>query len=156
MTEGRQLRSVIDFFNKRSDGTLFFPDVYYRFKFCAYVAGGPERRSPVISFGFFIRNVEDLRDPDRLFVIEPEDIALINPNSGTAPIFRSRRDLGLTRAIYSNNTVLVDRSVSPPVSTWPVCYSTMFHMANDSSLFLNPHSPDDAIICSVDAAIQLT
>src|ERR1700730_16713945 len=91
MTEGRQLRSVIDFFNKRSDGTLFFPDVYYRFKFCAYVACGPERTSPVISFGFFIRHVEELRDLDRLFVIASEDIALINPNSGTAPIFRSRR-----------------------------------------------------------------
>jgi hypothetical protein len=138
MTEGQQLRSVIDFFNKRSDGTLFFPDVYYRFKFCAYVAGGPERKFPVISFGFFIRNLEELRDPDRLFVVASEDIALINPNSGTAPIFRSRRDLGLTKAIYINNTVLVDRSVSPPASMWPVRYSTMFHMANDSGQFLNP------------------
>ncbi|MGH6835637.1 MAG: Eco57I restriction-modification methylase domain-containing protein [Methylocella sp.] len=144
MTQGGQLRSVIDFFNKRSDGTLFFPDVYYRFKFCAYIANGPARKSPVISFGFFIRNMEELRDPDRLFVIAPEDIALINPNSGTAPIFRSRRDLGLTRAIYSNNTVLVDRSVTPPVSIWPVRYSTMFHMANDSGLFLNPSALEKA------------
>lgn len=30
MTEERRLASVIDFFNKRYDGTLFFPDVYYR------------------------------------------------------------------------------------------------------------------------------
>jgi hypothetical protein len=144
MTEGRQLRSVIDFFNKRSDGTLFFPDVYYRFKFCAYVASGPERKSPVISFGFFIRNLEELRDPDRLFVVASDDIALINPNSGTAPIFRSRRDLGLTKAIYRNNTVLVGRSVSPPASMWPVRYSRMFDMANDSGQFLNPSALEEA------------
>jgi hypothetical protein len=92
----------------------------------------------MISFGFFIRNVEELRDPDRLFVVAPEDIALINPNSGTAPIFRSRRDLDLTKAIYGKNTVLVDRSAGPPESMWPVRYSTIFHMANDSGLFFNP------------------
>ncbi len=40
ITDERRLSSVIDFFNKRADGTLFFPDVYYRFKFCAYVAAG--------------------------------------------------------------------------------------------------------------------
>ena len=32
MTEERRLASLIDFFNRRTDGTLFFPDVYYRFQ----------------------------------------------------------------------------------------------------------------------------
>lgn len=31
------VRCVFDFFNKRENGELFFPDVYYRFKFCAFV-----------------------------------------------------------------------------------------------------------------------
>jgi len=30
-------KCVYDFFNKKDDGTLFFPDVYYRFKFCVFV-----------------------------------------------------------------------------------------------------------------------
>ena len=138
MTEERHLASVVDFFNKRTDGTLFFPDVYYRFKFCAYVAGGAERHFNKISFGFFIRDLAELNDPERLFPVAPEDIARINPNSRTAPIFQSRRDLELTKAIYGDRPVLVDRSINPPISAWPVRYATMFHMANDSNLFLGP------------------
>ena len=144
MTEERRLASVIDFLNKRSDGTLFFPDVYYRFKFCAYLAGGARRYFNEISFGFFIRNVDELLDSDRLFAVDPQDIARINPNSRTAPIFRSRRDLHLTKAIYAERPVLVARSTNPPVGTWPVRYGTLFHMANDSALFLDPKALQDA------------
>jgi hypothetical protein len=32
----------------------------------------------------------------------------------------------------------------PPASMWPVRYSTMFHMANDSGQFLNPSALEDA------------
>ena len=138
LTEERRLAFLIDFFNRRTDGTLFFPDVYYRFKFCAYVAGGAQRHFNEILFAFFIRDLNELSNPDRLFAVAPEDIALINPNSRTAPIFRSRRDLKLTKAIYSSRPVLVNRSVDPPERVWPVRYATMFHMANDSNVFLSP------------------
>jgi hypothetical protein len=135
ITDARRLSSVIDFFNKRTDGTLFFPDVYYRFKFCAYVAGGSPRQFEEISFGFFIRDLDELNNPDRVFAVSPEDIARINPNSRTAPIFRTRRDAEMTPAIYRRSQVLVDRSAGGEVKTWPVRYATMFHMANDSGLF---------------------
>jgi hypothetical protein len=135
ITYERRLSSVIDFFNRRTDGTLFFPDVYYRFKFCAYVAGGSQRQFEEISFGFFIRDLDELNNPDRVFPVSPEDIARINPNSRTAPIFRTRRDAELTPAIYRRYPVLVDRSAGDEVKTWPVRYATMFHMANDSGLF---------------------
>ena len=39
-----------------------------------------------------------------------EDFAKVNPNTGTAPIFRSRRDAELTKAIYDRLPILVDRS----------------------------------------------
>lgn len=135
ITDERRLSSVIDFFNKRADGTLFFPDVYYRFKFCAYVAAGSHRQFEEISFGFFIRDLDELNNPDRVFAVSPENIARINPNSRTAPIFRTRRDAELTPAIYRRFPVLVDRSSGEEVKTWPVRYATMFHMANDSDLF---------------------
>src|SRR5690606_791233 len=64
-----------------------------------------------------------------------EDFARVNPNTGTAPIFRSRRDAALTTAIYSRLPVLVDRSGGEPVSAWPVRYMRMFDMTNDSGLF---------------------
>ena len=65
----------------------------------------------------------------------PEDFTRVNPNTGTAPVFRTRRDAEITRRIYERHPVLVDRSGDEERKAWPVKYTTMFHMANDSHLF---------------------
>ncbi len=65
----------------------------------------------------------------------PADFAAVNPNTGTAPVFRSRRDADLTTAIYARLPVLVDHRVRPPQTPWRVRYSRMFDMTNDSHLF---------------------
>lgn len=101
VTAAKQVHCVIDFFNRRYDGTLYFSDVYYRFKFCAYVAGGEQRKFDSASYGFFIRDLAEINDPDRVFPVTSEEICRINPNSGTAPIFRSRRDKDITSGIYA-------------------------------------------------------
>lgn len=129
----RQVSSIVDFFNKRYDGTLFFPDVYYRFKFCAYVAGGPGRTFDGASFGFFIRDLAEIDNPDRVFPITADEIGRINPNSGTAPIFRSRRDKEITSGIYARFPVLVAKGSGDAV--WSVRYVRMLDMANDSDKF---------------------
>ena len=59
----------------------------------------------------------------------------MNPNTGTAPVFRTRRDAEITRRIYERHPVLVDRSQGDQRRAWPVRYRTMFHMTNDSHLF---------------------
>ena len=59
----------------------------------------------------------------------------MNPNTGTAPVFRTRRDAEITRRIYERHPVLVHHSKEGERRTWPVRYATMFHMANDSHLF---------------------
>ena len=41
----------------------------------------------------------------------------------------------MTTATYGRLPVLVDRSSGEEVKAWPVKYSTMFHMTNDSGLF---------------------
>lgn len=71
--------------------------------------------------------------PDGLLFDSAETKA--NPNTGTAPIFRSKRDADLTTVIYGNAVPLVDRSNCTEVKAWPVKYATMFHMTNDSGLF---------------------
>ena len=63
------------------------------------------------------------------------DFARVNPNTGTTPIFKTRRDAALTTAIYNRLPVLVDQSGASEIKAWPVRYSTMFHMTNDSGLF---------------------
>ena len=128
-TQGR-LRALYDFENKK----VFFPDVHASFKFCVFVAS-PSPTSEPAQCAFYLHNVSELDDPERCFPLTAEAFARVNPNTGTAPIFRSRRDAELTTAIYRRMPVLVDRSSGEEVKAWPVKYSTMFHMTNDSGLF---------------------
>lgn len=134
-TEGR-LAALYDFENRRTryNERPFFPDVDSRFKFCAFVASPSPTANPA-NCAFFLQAVSELDDPERCFPLNAEDFARFNPNTGTAPIFRGRRDAELTTAIYGRLPVLVDRSSGEEVKAWPVKYSTMFHMTNDSHLF---------------------
>ena len=118
----------------RYDAPPFFPDVHKSFKFCVFVASPSPTEKPA-SCGFFLRDVSELEDANRRFPLTAAEFARVNPNTGTAPIFRSRRDAELTAAIYGRLPVLVDRSSGEPVKAWPVKYATMFHMTNDSGLF---------------------
>jgi len=128
-TEGR-LKALYDFENKK----IFFPAVHASFKFCIFVASRSPASEPA-RCAFYLHSVEEIQDPERCFPLTAEDFTRVNPNTGTAPIFRSRRDATLTTAIYSRLPVLVDRAGEEPVSAWPVRYMTMFHMTNDSGLF---------------------
>ena len=135
-TQGR-LRALYDFENRRTryGAQPFFPDVDSRFKFCAFVASPTPTKELPATCAFFVQDVSELDDPDRCFPLTAEDFARVNPNTGTAPIFRTRRDAALTTAIYNRLPVLVDRSSGKAVKAWPVKYATMFHMTNDSGLF---------------------
>ena len=128
-TRGR-LKAFYDFENKKA----FFPDVHASFKFCVFVAGLASTQETA-RYASYVHDVKELNDPERCFPLASEDFAKVNPNTGTAPIFRSRRDAKLTKAIYDRMPVLVDRSKGEEVKIWPVKHSTMFHMTNDSGLF---------------------
>ena len=134
-TEGR-LKALYDFENRRTryDAAPFFPDVDSRFKFCAFVAS-PSPLSDAARCAFFLQDVAERDDPERCFPLTAESFARVNPNTGTAPIFRTRRDAELTKAIYGRLPLLVDRSSGEEVKAWPVRYTRMFDMTTDSGLF---------------------
>ena len=134
-TEGR-LKALYDFENRRTRYGVppFFPDVDSRFKFCAFVAS-PSPLPDAARCAFFLQDVSERGDPERCFPLTAEAFARVNPNTGTAPIFRTRRDADLTTAIYGRLPALADRSSGEEVKAWPVKYATMFHMTNDSGLF---------------------
>ncbi len=129
-TTGRVL-CLFDFENRK----IFFPDVHASFKFCVIVVGGPRNAGHETDCAFFLHSVETLADAERRFPLAPDDFRLVNPNTGTAPIFRTKRDAEITKTIYRRVPVLVDRSDGTPESAWPVEYFTMFHMTNDSDKF---------------------
>ncbi|HEV2364405.1 MAG TPA: hypothetical protein VGS12_09455 [Caulobacteraceae bacterium] len=133
-TAGRVI-SLLDFENRRGGGRdPFFPDVDTRFKFCAFVAGGQRRSAPEAECAFFLRDAPAPADPS-LFHMTAADFARVNPNTGTAPVFRSERDAAIARRIYEHLPVLVDRSSGEETKAWPTRYLRMFDMTNDSGLF---------------------
>ena len=143
-TRGR-VAGLYDFENRRLGTYLppFFPDVDSRFKFCALIVGGTARQFDETACAFFLHDTKTIglydkktiEDDDRCFPLTPDDFARVNPNTGTAPVFRTRRDADITRAIYARHPVLVNRSDGTERKTWPVKYVRMFDMANDSNLF---------------------
>ena len=131
LSKNGRIRVLYDFENRK----IFFKEVDTRFKFCVFAFGGPLRRFNVARCAFFLRDIAEIQQTDRTFVIEPSNFALVNPNTRTAPIFRNQRDADITVAIYSQHPVLIDRTETKEKRAWPVRYGTMFHMSNDSGKF---------------------
>ncbi|MCA3379108.1 MAG: restriction endonuclease [Roseomonas sp.] len=132
-TTGR-LGALFDFENGKGRAGPFFPDVHRSFKFAALVAGGPARRFDAAACAFFAQSAEEAEASG--LALSPDDFAAVNPNTGTAPVFRGTRDAEITLAVYRRVPVLVDQRSTPHQRVWPVRYATMFHMTNDSDKFL--------------------
>ena len=135
-TSGR-VGGLLDFENRRPGTDLppFFPDVDSRLKFCALILGGEERRFDQTECAFFLHDTKTVHDEDRCFPLTPDDFSRVNPNTGTAPVFRNRKDAEITRHIYEQHPVLVDRSQGEEKRVWPVRHLRQFDMTNDSHLF---------------------
>ena len=129
-TAGR-VAGLFDFENRK----IFFKDIHASFKFCALIFGGEARRFDQTRCAFFLHDTADVNDAERCFPLAPADFARVNPNTGTAPVFRTRRDADITRRICERHPVLVDRSGGGERKAWPVRYVRMFDMTNDSHLF---------------------
>ena len=132
-----RLKALLDFENRRNRYGLkpFFPDPDDRLKFCAFIAGR-SRTFEDIKYAAFLQATEEIKDHDRCFPMTAGDFSRMNPNTGTAPVLRSKRDLGLIRAIYDRQLpMMVNGSGDRPASAWPVKYVQMFHMTNDSGKF---------------------
>ena len=78
--------------------------------------------------------ITDLDDPERHFSLSAAEIETINPNTGTCPIFRTKRDAAIALAIYRRAGVLW-RESDPDGNPWGLRFLSMFHMTNDSGLF---------------------
>lgn len=131
LTAKRALVSLYDFENREN----LFPDVDSRMKFCLLTLGGPNAAPGGTDFAFFLTNAAQLHESDRHFKLSAEEIALLNPNTRTCPIFRSKRDAEITKAIYRRVPVLINESKGDAGNPWGISFLRMFDMANDSHLF---------------------
>jgi len=127
LNERRALSRLYDFENREA----IFPAVHRSYKFCLLTVTG--KRVKEAEFAFFCTRTEHLRDQERRFSLAPDDLALLNPNTRTCPVFRTRTDADLTKEIYRRVPVLVNEATGE--NPWGVKFLAMFHMSNDSGLF---------------------
>ncbi len=128
LVEERRLASLVDFENRAG----LFPAVDSRMKFCLLTLGLKE---PEAHFAYFLVEAGELAEPERNFTLSPEQIAAINPNTKTAPVFRSRWDAELTAKIYRSAPVLINEGLGARGSPWGISFMRMLDMSNDSNLF---------------------
>ena len=126
------LVSLYDFENRAG----LFPAVDSRMKFCLLTLASPGK--PVArsaQFVFFAHRMEDLRETDRRFTLTADQIALLNPNTQTCPIFRTRRDVEIAKSVYERVPILI-REEAPDGNQWGIITKPgLFNMAGDSACF---------------------
>ncbi|WBB52372.1 DNA methyltransferase [Verrucosispora sp. WMMD573] len=127
LVERQNLVALHDFENEDK----VFPNVHNQYRFALLALSG--RRSPRASMAFRVRQAAQILD--RAYSITPEEILLLNPNTGTCPVFVSRRDAEITIGIYHRMPVLW-RSGDIDDNPWGLSFMAMLHMANDSGHFI--------------------
>lgn len=124
-----RLARLFDFENSAP----IFTGVHRSFKFSLLTIGGGVRNA---EFAFFLTDTAQLEDARRRFTLSPTEIARINPNTKTAPVFRTREDAALTAAIYDRLPVLMNEARGAAGNPWQASFhSRIWHMAEDSSWF---------------------
>ncbi|MFG6527967.1 MULTISPECIES: Eco57I restriction-modification methylase domain-containing protein [unclassified Sulfitobacter] len=134
VSTGGQLRALIDFENRRTRHGLrpFFEDVDSRFKFCVFVLSKFAMKDAA-KCAFFLQAVGELELEDVVFEYRPEDFDRVNPNTKTAPIFRSRRDAEICAQIYAAAPVYSRHDTRE--KQYPIKLGVPMHVTHDSKHF---------------------
>jgi len=128
LVDSRRLHALRGFINEE----MLFPSVLHNFKFCLLIVGGATNRTDRATVVFNCYNVEQSTDDARQFALSSQDVALLNPNTRTCPVFFWKRSADATKAIYRRLPIL---HLEGAANEWAIKLGTMFHMSNDSDLF---------------------
>jgi hypothetical protein len=104
-----------------------------RYRFAVTCMTGSEPCNE-LRLAFDWRHPDDLRRPGAEFSLSPDEVLLLNPNTGTLPIFQRRADAEITLGICRRHPVLI-HDAHPNANPWDLRFVRMFDMANDSGLF---------------------
>jgi len=131
LVNSQVLSGLYDFENK---APIFF-DVHRSYKFSVLLFGGSKNKSKFADFVFFAHEMNDLKDDKRHITLSAKDFKLLNPNTQTCPIFRSRRDANLTKYIYKRVPVLINKTRKQGGNPWGIKFVRMFDHDAAAELF---------------------
>ncbi|WP_033281926.1 Eco57I restriction-modification methylase domain-containing protein [Streptomyces sp. NRRL F-525] len=132
LTQRGAVKHLYDFENGRRE--KLFPAVDSRYSFSLLSLSGRSLTEPAARFAFFLGHPDELADGGAVFALSAGEITLINPNTGTLPVFPTRRDADLTVAIQRHVPVLV-REKSTEGNPWRITFKRLFDLTDDSDLF---------------------
>ena len=115
--------------------------------FCLLTLGFAE----TAEFLFDAKNIGDFAEVDKWFRLSFEDFRLLNPNTQTCAVFRSKQDAELTKKLYRTVPVLITDG-PPEQNPWGIRFMTMFHMSNDSHLFKD--APEEGLLPLYEAKLM--
>jgi hypothetical protein len=132
LTRRGAVKHLYDFENGKRE--KLFPAVHSSYQFALVSLTGRGLKEKAAQFAFSLGHPDELADGGAIFALSPEEIRLINPNTGTLPVFRTRRDADLTTAIQGRVPVLVnDKLVGG--NPWRISFKQFVNLTDDSDLF---------------------
>ena len=133
LIETKSLVSLYDFENRKK----LFPAVDSRMKFALLTMTGTAKPAEQARFSFFNLAISDLEEEGHSFTLSKSDLAALNPNTRTCPVFRHERDAELTKAIYRRVPILLREGADDEGegNPWGVRFCRLFDMSNDSNKF---------------------
>ena len=124
ISSGGRLVSLYDFENREG----LFRDVDSRMKFALLTLGYGVESS---DFVFFATTPDQLKGQHRHFSLTADEIALINPNTRTCPVLRSKKDSAITLKMHDKCDVLLNRN-NPIEINNDIRLTTMFNKTADA------------------------
>lgn len=112
---------------------FIFSDVHHAFKFILLILTGQYIKKSNIKCAFYLRKFSDIKDKKRWYSLSKSDIQSLNPNTNTAPIFRTINDAIINKRIYQNHPVIInEKKIENP---YDLSIHRMFNPTDDSIYF---------------------
>jgi hypothetical protein len=126
-----RLRSCWTFENE----ALIFPGITNKVKFALFTFdyGKPDRP---IGFTGWVRRVEEIDDPQRSYTLTADEIAAINPNTLTAPLFRRSALAQVTARVHRSAPILLNEAREACGNPWSIQFLEMFNMTGEEARFI--------------------
>lgn len=130
-------KSLYSFYGFENEDKIF-KDVHNETKFGLLTVVGRQVKIEQPWFTAHIRQPPEIADPEKRYALTLDEIRAINPNTLNLPAFRWAKDAKVAAAIHTAAPILIEREGSQVIrNDWKVSLKTMFHMANDSSHFID-------------------
>jgi hypothetical protein len=104
-----------------------------RYRFSILVITGSQNRVEHAEFATLIKHPSALPPRGCRIRVSASDLLLVNPNTGTCPMFQTQRDADITIGIYKRVPILWRED--PDENPWDMSFQLMFMMNTDSGLF---------------------